>query len=614
MTRFCKIKRYKQFLLYRYCFNSYVGYTALFLFIVFYLCQHINLAPNAADGALILEYIRMVAEGKRTYWDFIDLYGPFNWYLPALFFKAFGNKVIGIRIWLICLKLLSIGITYKIVKQSGSVFYALLAACVTMVLLGQPWQYLQTAYAFHTALPLTLLTFYIIVFEPFNKKILNLVFAGFLTALIIWTKLNSGVFFLAGGLFYYFYWASNNDQGECPEKKWVKSYQTILITGLIFYGLIFYLYISQYFNKIYFCYLLCPLLLIIVWTLLNILKKSYTKNSIKQGIKSWFFYLFFTSLFFILFSLCYFGWKNGILYWTEIYGILTHLDYMVPFRPLGMKGLYTGFNENYWLQLPWFATFLFCIWIVLQKYLPSKMIFRKQWPTTKSKITGLFLLVSFCGFVIYSRSDETHVFQAILPTIPIIFFILFYLESFVVYKRMQLTIPFRFIVFLTTILMISTIGTIPSFQFFNMEKNIWNNESLSYLNLTTKKRYVYHQSDLLTNNAAKYIDNITKNYTPVLVLSENQLLNYNSHTVPVGGRYQYLFYLLRSNLIDRKSFDFLVPKTVLNELLDNPPKIITDIHKHSPLLKKIPEFQTLLQNRYHLIKRFGHIFIYEKNN
>ena len=609
-----KIKKYKQLLLHRYYFNSYTYFIIAFLLAVFYLCQHICLAPNAADGALILEYIRMVSEGKRTYWDFIDLYGPFNWYLPALFFKAFGNKVIGIRIWLVCLKLLSIGITYKIVKQSGSVFYALLAACVTMVLLGQPWQYLQTAYAFHTALPLTLLTFYVIVFEPFHKKILNLIFAGFLTSLIIWTKLNSGVFLFAGGLFYYFYWIPCVHQDKYVKNRWVKSYKAVLFFGLIFYGVIFYLYIARYFNKFYFWYLLFPLLLIIGWTLYNTFKKTYTKQDIKLKVISWLLYLVFTIFFIFIFYLCYFGWENGKLYWTEIIGILGNLNYMSPFRPLGIKGLYTGFNEYYWLQLPWFMTFLFCVWLSLQNYLNGKRIFRQQWMIIKSNITCLFSLVIFCSFVIYSRSDETHVFQAVLPSVPIIFFLLFYIESFIVYQKVQLKIFFRTTVFLFTCSMISTIYTIPSFQIFQIENNIWNNRTLSYLHLTTQKKYVYHPTDLLANRAAEYIDNITENYTEILVLSENQLLNYNSHTVPVGGRYQYLFYLLRSNLIDRKSFNLLIPETVFHELLHNPPKIITAIHEHSPLLKKIPEFSSLLKHKYKLIKRFGHIFIYERND
>ena len=608
-----KIKRCKQFLLHQRYWNRYFYFSTALLFAIFYLCQHINIAPNAADGALILEYIRMVSEGKRSYWDFIDIYGPFTWYLPALFFKIFGHKIIGIRVWLLCLKLFSIILTYKIVKKSKSTFYACLTASVTMVLLGQPWQYLQTAYSFHTALPLTFLTFYIIIFEPFNKKIWNLIFSGLLTALIIWTKLNSGMFLLSGGLFYYFYWIYTSKHNGYFKNSYVKIFKSILITGLFLYGIIFYLFISQYFNKVYFIYLLFPLLLSIGWTFNKIISTTYTKNSINFNIASWFLYFCATIFFLLIFYLIYFGWKDGKLYISEIFQLLKNLDYMVPFKPLGIKGLYTGFNENYWLQLPWFMTFLFCIWIIFQRYLKPEKIFRQKWQIIKARCSGLFILASLCSFIIYSRSDETHIFQAILPTVPVIFFLLSNIESFVVYQRIQLKVPIRLFILILVGLMISTIGTIPSFQIFKTKKYIWNNQSLSYLKLTSEKRYVYHRSDLLTNKAAQYIDSITKDYTPVLILSENQLLNYNSHTVPVGGRYQYLFYLLRSGLIDRKAFDLLVPDTVLKNLLDNPPKVITDIHGHSPLLKKIPEFKTLLQNRYILTKQFGHIFIYEKN-
>ena len=570
------------------------------LFAVFYLCQHINLAPNAADGALILEYIRMITEGKHSYWDFIDMYGPLNWYLPALFFYSFGNKVIGIRIWLICLKLCSIGMAYKIVKQSGSLFYAYLAGTVTLVLLGQPWQYLQTAYAFHAALPLTLLSFYIIIFEPFDQKKWNLISAGFLTALTIWIKLNTGAFLLAGGLFYYFYWSPVTG----IKNKWSK---IILNIGLMVYGIIFYLYIAEYFNKFYFYYLLLPLLLMLGWT--------YTQVGIQLKIKAWLCYLGATLFFFFVFWLSYFGWTDGMIYWFEIVGILKNLDYMSPFNPLGMKGLYIGFSENYWPQLPWLTSFLFFIWLVLQKFLPAQMIFRQKWNIIKSQISGLFLLTCLSTFVIYSRSDETHVFQAILPAVPVTFCLLLQIEAFIIYQRIQLKSPLRLFVLLLFGLMLATIGRLPSFQIFHtFEKKNWNNDSLAYLNLTTEKRYVYHQNDLLTNAAATYIDSITEDYTPVLILCGNQLLNYNSHTLPVGGRYQYMFYLLKNELIDRQAFDQLIPASILENLLEDPPKVIVNVHSALSLLQKIPEFKILLQNKYQQIKRFGHIFVYEKIN
>jgi len=159
---------------------------------------------------------------------------------------------------------------------------------------------------------------------------------------------------------------------------------------------------------------------------------------------------------------------------------------------------------------------------------------------------------------------------------------------------------------------LSTLVTIPNLNKILPKSDVWHNKSLQFLQFSNENRYVLHQSDLLTNQAAAYIDSITENWEPVMVLCENQMLNYNSHTRPYGDRYQYLFYLLRSDLIDRKTFDRLMPPKIMKDLFADPPKVIATVQYNSPLIKHVPEFESLLKSHYTAPKQFGQILVYEK--
>ena len=151
---------------------------SLALAAAFYLVQHCRLPPNAVDGALILGYLEEMSRGGLPYWDFIDVYGPLNWIFPTLFYYGAGREVWGVRLWVLILKLLSVGMTYKLVSRLSNGFYALLAVAWMTVLLGQPWQFFQTPYACHTALPLVLWAWYLILAPPSDHRLLSAILAA----------------------------------------------------------------------------------------------------------------------------------------------------------------------------------------------------------------------------------------------------------------------------------------------------------------------------------------------------------------------------------------------------------------------------------------------------
>src|SRR5262249_39130307 len=146
-----------------------------------------------------------------------------NWIFPVAFYEAFGEKVWGVRMWMIVLKLITLFAAYVLVSRLTLVrakndqpgdsatwvpgrFYAAMAAIFTTVLIGAPWQSLQTAYAFNNVMPLVIGAWYFILCAPLESPRKNVYVAGALTAAAIWTKLNTGMYLFAGGLFAYFFW------------------------------------------------------------------------------------------------------------------------------------------------------------------------------------------------------------------------------------------------------------------------------------------------------------------------------------------------------------------------------------------------------------------------
>src|SRR5262245_47990581 len=121
---------------------------AAWLFAVFYLAQQLTLSPSPVDEGMTLSIIRSVAEGKRVFWDFFDVYGPMHYWPPAFFYVAFGKKVLGVRIWVLLVKISSVAAAYRLTLTAAENLESWLAAMWTTVLLGIAWQAMQTAYAF----------------------------------------------------------------------------------------------------------------------------------------------------------------------------------------------------------------------------------------------------------------------------------------------------------------------------------------------------------------------------------------------------------------------------------------------------------------------------------
>lgn len=617
---------------------SIVGNGALVGVAVLYFFQSATLAPNHTDEGLILGYIDAMAHGERPFFDFVDAYGILNWVFPVAFYKAFGEQVFGIRMWMLVMKVISLVISHRLVRKLASVptpdapdgatrredrglFYALLSSLFLMLLLGAPWQSLQTAYAFVTVIPLTLGTWYFLLIEPLRDPKKNVYAAAFLTAVTVWTKLNTGMYLLAGGLFSYFFWMPVAFGGEGETRKSARADAWLLrarVAGAVGYGLLFTLYIRQHFNGWFFLHLTVPLCVGLGWALVAVVRRTTGGVPARAHLVPWLAYLVTTVTLSLLVLFGYYGRHTG-RYVKELVGILSSIKYTAPFPPLGRPGYYIGLNDYYWLQLPLLLTALYVVWTLFaEKHGPRA--FGAGWPRRRAQISSLFVLITLHSFVMYARADETHIYQMLVLAVPVLFIVLAQLEAFLYARWAPARYQLRLLLGPLALMYAQSLLVIPDASLFDLSVSDWHNPKLRHLRYRPEHNLhvrnvsadvTDHEWDATEDAADEYVKSISLPGEDVLLLVSNRLLYFNSNTRPIGGRYHFFFYLASVGLLDRAGFDRLVPREVVQDILDRPPRVIVSSIGFVPLAELFPEFAWLRENWYQQTRHFRHILIYE---
>jgi len=595
------------------------------LLLAFYFAQHSRTGTNHTDGGLILTYIDDIASGLRPHFDFIDAYGPLNWPFPVLAYKLAGNAEWGVRAWMLILKLFIVSFSYVFVRQISGTLYGVLAGLWMALLFGQAWQSLQTAYAFNNVVPVVLAIWFLLLKRPLRRTGANFVVAGLLTGIAIWVKVNSGLFVLYGGLFYLFYWLPPAE-GTAPsafDLRWQKAFRYLRAAGLWAYAGVFYLYLRKNFDLWYFVYLTGPLLIGLLFTWHRLESRKADPVAVSRHLRSWGTYLGTTAVM-VLIVLFGVARTDALRYLKEQSDIFIPLRYEQPFPLLGVPDEFVGFNENFWPQLPWLLTFTFLAWILLQYRRREVDTFGAEWREEEGRAVGIYMMSTLYLYVLYSRADETHIFQAMIGAPLASLVLLRQIEAMCLRSAERRSLVLRAGLTATFVAWGSTIAVRPSFAVFDLGTGERSHPKLKYLYYRELDNpYVRDFSPDITDNewdrtmdaAARYVDTRTADGEIVMVLDANRLFHIVSNTRPVGGRHHFYFYMISTRLFDRPGFELSVPRSVIQEILDHPPPIVIGATERvPPVAKAFPEIQDLIERRYKLTRNFRHVLIYERDD
>jgi hypothetical protein len=616
------------------------AYAGALVFCGLYFFQSSTMAPSHTDEGLILECIDAMAHGKRPYFDFADAYGLLNWVFPVAFYKAFGYRVWGVRMWMLLLKVITVATTYVLVRaladekgpaaeqgpgrRRGRLFAG--AAFVgVMVLLGAQWRSLQTAYAFITVMPLTLGAWYFLLASPFRDPRRGVIAAAVLTACTIWTKLNTGMYLFSGGLFAYFFWVPVRFPGKYSEDRGLLAHPNARrwfakarLLGAGAYAAIFFFSIRQHFNVWFFLYLVVPLVIGLVWTATVTDPERDPATPLVAHLAPFLLYLQVTLALSVAVFFAYYG-SHAFAYARELSTLLSSIKYTAPFPALGKPAMYVGLNEYYWLQLPWLLTALFGVWLALAHRFGERA-YGKDWPKRRAQASTIFVLMTLHSFVMYARSDETHIYQALVLDVPAICIVLAQIDAFIGAFRATSTFPLRLAVITFGSVYVSTLWVLPTADTFAIGPGDWSSPKLEHIRFSREKNpnirdFSPDISDREWDKAelavADYVKSISVPGEEMLLLTANQLVYLNSDTTPVGGRYHFFFYLASVGLLDRAGFDRLVPRSVILDLGQRPPRVIVSSIGFVPLAETFPEFVWLRDTWYAQTAHFRHILVYE---
>ena len=601
-------------------------YVACLLVLTFYFVQASRISTNHTDGGLILTYIDDMARGLRPHFDFIDAYGILNWPIPLLFYKLAGNQEWGIRIWLVLLKLCIVAASYVLVRRLAGTLYGVLAAFMMALLFGQAWHALQTAYAFNNVVPIVLLVWFVLLVRPFKRPTLNYVVGGVLTGASIWMKVNSGLFVLAGGLFFLFYWlpAPAGTEPTAWDRRFQSAFRSVRDIGLVGYGVVFYLYLRRAFDASYFVYMMAPLLIGLAYTWRQQSLDANRELHVRHQLRAWAIYFAAAVATVVVVLLAVTRVTEALHYLREQADIFRPLTYDMPFPLLGVPDEYIGFNENFWPQLPWLMPMVFLVWIGLQHGGRPQAAFGSEWREAQARAAGLYVMATLYLFVIYSRADETHIFQAMIGVPVAVCALLGQIEALLLRSKEQESLVMRGTLTATLVLWGSTIMVKPGFKVFDLSTGERSHPVLSYLHYRELNNpYIRdyspdltdHDWDRTMDDAAKYVDSLTDNGETVLVLDANRLFHIVSNTRPVGGRYHFYFYMLSTKLFDRQGYEKSVPPSVLQNILDHPPKVVVGADERlPPIAGAFPEIRHMVTEQFRLTRRFRHVLIFERKD
>ena len=237
-------------------------------------------------------------------------------------------------------------------------------------------------------------------------------------------------------------------------------------------------------------------------------------------------------------------------------------------------------------------------------------------------------------FALECEGTEVHLLSVLLPTVPSFFALLFGLRRLAEQALRRAGRPTWLPTAALSVavpLWLSTIAYRPRLDNLSWSKGEWtilssrpkSDNRLAHLRFRQPghpgfREFSSHVSDhdwdVAVNAAAMFVDQLADDDEEILIVMPTQLIAFHSFTRDLGGRYRYLFYLVRMGLLDRKGFDALVPPDFVAQILRRPPRLVVASTGTMPrLLEVIPELQTI-GKKYRVAGRFGVALVLQRTD
>lgn len=134
-----------------------------------------------------------VSQGAIPYRDFGHLYGPSLFWVNGALFRAFGEDLMILRVFILLLKTSSAIFVYNLAARVASQVWALAAFAITLVVWGLPFPIFTTPYASYYGLTLSLAGILVVAALP-KRTILACIIAGMCFGLATTFKQTTGIF------------------------------------------------------------------------------------------------------------------------------------------------------------------------------------------------------------------------------------------------------------------------------------------------------------------------------------------------------------------------------------------------------------------------------------
>jgi hypothetical protein len=606
----------------------------LWLIPLAYLLQNLAMPFNhSSEEALLADILRAIHAGELPYRDFIDIYGPVNWILPSLVYGASGGKWIAIRASMVALQLGIAVLGYQLVRRLSSRFHAWLAGLMMVSLFGMAWFLHYAPYAFMLVYPMTLGIIWLLTRRDESNALERTVGAGILAGLAALTKLSSGAFLLAGGLFVCFFLLSPVTPIRCkdrasPSTPAQKKVFVVQIAGLMVFGLVFSLFIRPHYEWGYALHLSLPLMALLACTALEERDQMriWTPETVLEQLHQRLRHS-------VLFAAACLGTIVMGLLVIEPFGmlepmvdglasVLSHVDYYTPFdSPVIGKPLYR-FDRAHWPVLPVLVAVLAVAAFLSCRKRSEHAADPTGHAVQRLQLLGFFAISVVAHHVIYPTGDLGHLLQSFVPWILLLPLCLFHLEQNFAGRTQQIL---RAVVALGVVAWTGAILELP----IDFERYRWRSQGhaglapeADFLKLRSDFPHLYDYGDFSRPQFQKdlirvstYLKEQSWSEDRVWVLSPYFSIYFYSGLPMYGGHDRWLYYSMTHGRLSRDGFEAIRTVGEGSGPFEPLPRFIVDSPgaPSAALRGALPELDGLLRDLYSEVLTTENLQVYRRD-